>query len=84
MQKFSTELLNRNQLTNIILNNSDGEAELLSHSVIILQLDFPDLQNLFTRQDFGKAPPKGPFELVFSTHLNTIHPMHPVTLNTAS
>ena len=50
---FSTELLNRHQLTNIIQNNSDGVAELLS--VIILQLDFPNLQNLFTLQYFGKA-----------------------------
>ena len=31
----------------------DGEAKLLS--VIILQLDFPNLQNLFTRQYFDKA-----------------------------
>ena len=52
-KSLTTELLNRNQLTNIIPNNSDGEAELLS--VIILQLDFPNLQNLFTRQYFGKA-----------------------------
>ena len=47
------ELLNRNQLTNIISNKSDGEAELLS--VIILQFDFPNLQNLFTCHYFSKA-----------------------------
>ena len=29
-----------------------------------------------------KHPPHGPFALVFSSHLNTIHPMHPVALNT--
>ena len=50
---FSTEMLNRNQLTNIIPNNSDGESELLS--VLMLQLDLPNLQNLFTRHYFGKA-----------------------------
>ena len=44
--------MNRNELTNIIPNNSDGEEELLS--VIILQLYFPNLQNLFTCQCLDK------------------------------
>ena len=50
-------LLNRNELTNIIPNNSDGKAELLS--VIILQLYFPNLQNLFTCQCLDKASTLG-------------------------
>ena len=57
------------------------EAELLS--VIILQLDFPSLQICSLIINSIKRPPQAPFELVFSNHLNTIHPMHPVRLNTA-
>ena len=74
------ELLNRNQLSNIIPNNSNGKAEL--SSVIILQLNLPNLQNLFTRT-LVKNLPQGQYELVFSTHLNMMHPIHPVTFNTA-
>ena len=37
----------------MIPNSSDGEAEMFS--VIIMQLNFPDLQNLFTRQCLDKA-----------------------------
>ena len=43
----------------------DGEAELLS--VIILQLNFPNLQNLFTCQCLG---------------MNAMHPVRLVTLKT--
>ena len=47
-------LLNRNQLTDIIPNlKVVGEAILLS--VIILQLNFPNFQNLLTCQCLGKA-----------------------------
>ena len=63
---FSTELLNRNQLTNVIPDNSDWEAELLS--VIILQ----DFQNCSLVSTSVKHPPRGPFELVFLTHLNNL------------
>ena len=71
-------MLNRNQLANITPKNSDREAELLS--VIILQLDFPNLQNLFTRQYFGKASTSRTIWVGILTHLNRIHPMHAVTL----
>ena len=78
--KFSTVLLNRNQLTNVISNNSE-KAELLS--VIVLQLNLPNLQNLFTCQCLGKASTPRTILVGISTHLNTRHPMHPVTLSTA-
>ena len=42
-----------NHLTNIITNNSDVEAELLS--AMNFQLNFPNLQNLLTCQCLGKA-----------------------------